>query len=217
MILNKFLAYLSLVLLVASCYQFKEPKKPENLISKADMVDVIIDSKIMGSANMANKRVMEKYGVDIDTYLFKRHNIDSLQFALSNKYYTFHLEEYEEIYTKVEDSLKALKVFYEELEKKEAAEAKAKRKQDSLLVITKIKDSISNLKLSDSIKARIEKEVLLDSVMLKEKFEKLLKSNKSELEDIIEEIEQVEQKEIPTKLKTKLVKRDSDKELRSRE
>jgi len=210
MILNKFLAYLSIALLVTSCYQFKEPKKPDNLISKVDMVDILIDSKILGSANMANKRVMEKHGVDIDTYLFKKHNIDSLQFALSNAYYTFHIDEYNEIYQKVEDSLKALKAFYKELEKKEELEAKAKRRLDSLQLITKIKDSISNLKLSDSVKVRLEKEVLLDSVKLKSQFEKFLKNDKinniDTKDEALKEIKRVEQKEIPSKLKSKIAK-----------
>jgi hypothetical protein len=219
MILNRFLTYLSIALLVVSCYKFKEPKKPDNLISKSDMVDILIDSKILGSANMANKRVMEKHGVDIDTYLFKKHNIDSLQFALSNAYYTFHIEEYSEIYTQVEDSLKALKIFYEELEKKEEAEARAKRKLDSLEVITTIKDSISNLKLSDSIKSHLEKEVLQDSVLLKAKFEKFLKSDKlkNDIDDASKEIKRVERKDIPNNLKSKIAKPISDKDLPFRE
>lgn len=217
MILNRFLTYLSIVLLVTACYQFKEPKKPENLISKENMVNVLIDAKIIGSANMANKRIMENHGVNLKTYVFEKHNIDSLQFALSNEYYTFHIKEYEDIYNKVKDSLEALKVFYKELEKTEKEEAKAERRQDSLLMLTTIKDSISNLKLHDSIKTRLNKEILLDSMFLQEKFDKILEDNKSISNDVLEKIERrIEHKDI-SEIEPKLLKPISDKDLRSRE
>ena len=216
MILNRFLTYLSIMLLVTACFQFKEPKKPGNLISKEKMVNILIDAKIVGSANMANKRIMENHGVDLETYVFKKHNIDSLQFAESNAYYTFNIKEYDEIYQKVKDSLEALKVFYQDLEKKEEAEVGRKRKQDSLQMLTTLKDSISNLKLHDSIKTRLQKEILLDTTLLKEKFNKIIEESKTISDDILEEIESVDREKI-SKIQSKLVKPISDRELPSRE
>lgn len=194
MILNRILTFLSIVLLATSCFQYKAPKKPKNLISKENMVNILIDAKIIGSANMKNRRIMESHGVDLSTYVFKKHNIDSLQFALSNEYYTFYIKEYTEIYEKVKDSLDALKIFYKELEEKEIADAKEKRKQDSLQVITTIKDSISNLKLNDSIKTRLTNKILLDTTSIKEKLEKVLKKNKAISDSLLES------KEYSTKL-----------------
>ncbi|WP_081959042.1 DUF4296 domain-containing protein [Algibacter lectus] len=216
MILNRFSTYLSIMLLVTACYQFKAPKKPKNLISKEKMVDILIDAKIVGSANMANKRIMESHGVDLETYVFKKHNIDSLQFAESNEYYTFNIEEYDEIYQKVKDSLEALKLFYKDVEKKEEAEIAKKRKQDSLQMLTTLKDSISNLKLHDSIKTRLQKEILLDTTLLKEKFNKIIEENKTVTDDVLEKIESVDRQKL-SKIKSKLVKPISDKDVRSRE
>jgi len=188
MILNRILTFLSIGLLATSCFQYNAPKKPKNLISKENMVNILIDAKIIGSANMTNRRIMESHGVDLSTYVFKKHNIDSLQFALSNEYYTFYIKEYNEIYEKVKDSLETLKVLYKKLEEKEIADAKAKRKQDSLQVITTIKDSISNLKLSDSIKTQLTKKVLLDTTLIKEKFDKVLKKNKMISDSLLENV-----------------------------
>ena len=215
MILNRFVTYLSIILLATACFQFKEPKKPGNLISKEKMVSILIDAKIIGSANMANKRIMESHGVDLETYVFKKHNIDSLQFAESNDYYTFNIKEYDEIYQKVKDSLEALKVFYKDLEKKEAAEIVEKRRLDSLQMLTTLKDSISNLKLHDSIKTRLKKEVLLDTTLLKKKLDKIIKENKTISDDALEKLERVDHKEL-SKMPSKLLKPISDKDVRSR-
>jgi len=186
MILNRILTFFSIALLATSCFQYKAPKKPKNLISKDNMVNILIDAKIIGSANMKNRRIMESHGVDLSNYVFKKHNIDSLQFALSNEYYTFYIKEYNEIYEKVKDSLETLKTFYKKLEEKEIADAKAKRKQDSLQVITTIKDSISNLKLSDSLKTKMTNKVLSETTLFQKKFEKVLEQNKIITDSILE-------------------------------
>jgi len=186
MILNRILTFFSIALLATSCFQYKAPKKPKNLISKDNMVNILIDAKIIGSANMKNRRIMESHGVDLSNYVFKKYNIDSLQFALSNEYYTFYIKEYNEIYEKVKDSLETLKTFYKKLEEKEIADAKAKRKQDSLQVITTIKDSISNLKLSDSLKTKMTNKVLSETTLFQKKFEKVLKQNKIITDSILE-------------------------------
>ena len=78
--------------------------------------------------------------------MFTKYNIDSLQFALSNEYYTFHIEDYDEIYKKVEDSLNTLKKTYEALLKEETErELKEKKAKDSIeRTKKKLKDSATN-------------------------------------------------------------------------
>lgn len=115
---------------VTSCYKFKEPEKPKNLISKADMVNILIDLKLIASVTAANDiKVLDSNYVHSEQYVYKKYNIDSTQFALSNNYYAFHLKDYEDIYTKVKDSLEALSRYYEDLELKELKE---RRTQDSI-------------------------------------------------------------------------------------
>ena len=134
MILRKSLIYIGVILLMVSCYKLHEPKKPKNLLSKQEMVNILIDLRLISSANGSNKKILDSLNIEAETYVYKKYQIDSLQFAESNNYYAFFIEEYDDIYKKVKDSLEALSVFLKELEKEEEAE---KKKQDSLNSIAK--------------------------------------------------------------------------------
>jgi len=105
----KNLIYICFVLLLVSCYDIKKPKKPENLISKDKMVNIIIDMSLFNSAKGINKRTLENKGINLEQFIYKKHNIDSLQFATSNNFYAYNVMEYEAIYERVEDSLTQLK------------------------------------------------------------------------------------------------------------
>lgn len=124
-----------LSLLLTACYQYNAPKKPENLISKAEMANILIDLRLIRSVSGNNKKVLDSHNVKAAQYVYKKYNIDSLQFALSNNYYAFHVAEYEEIYTKMKDSLDILKTKYKDLV---AEEAKAKKKADSIKKAEKV-------------------------------------------------------------------------------
>lgn len=123
------------LLVVVSCYKLKEPEKPKNLISKSDMVNILIDLKLIASITAAGDiKILDSNNVRSEKYIYNKYNIDSLQFAISNNYYAYHLDDYEAIYKKVTDSLEALSRFYEEVEVKELKE---KRSQDSLRSLVK--------------------------------------------------------------------------------
>jgi hypothetical protein len=126
------------VLLLVSCYDIKKPKKPENLISKDKMVNIIIDMSLFNSAKGINKRTLENKGINIEQFIYNKHDIDSLQFAISNNFYSYNVMEYEAIYERVEDSLKQLKDEYTEIDNKKE---KVKQRRDSLRR-AKTKDSV---------------------------------------------------------------------------
>ena len=159
MIFKRLSILTGVVFLMASCYQYEKPEKPKNLISKDKMVDILIDVKLIASANTVNKKIMEGHGINPETYVLAKHHIDSLQFALSNDYYAFYPKEYEKIYTKVIDSLENLKGIYKALELKEEKEA-AKAKKE--------KDSTGLIKIQDTLK--IKKDSLTET-LLQRKFE----------------------------------------------
>lgn len=152
--LKQFTLYSCILLTVLSC-NIGAPKKPKNLISKSKMVDILIDAKLIGSATYINKNIMKEHGIEVDTYVFEKHGIDSLQFAMSNNYYAYYVKDYKEIYDKVIDSLEALKLVFKAQELKEKREFE-KRERDSLEAI-KIKDS---LKTQDSLKLKTKKDSL---------------------------------------------------------
>lgn len=156
MILKRLLTYFALVLLATACYKYDKPKKPKNLIPKDKMVNIIIDVRLLASANGKNKTTLEENNLQSEAYIYKKYNIDSLQFALSNNYYSYYVDDYMDIYDKVKDSLGSLNDKFSDLAEKEEQEKKYK---DSINSIIK-KDSIRILKLKDYISALVKKDSL---------------------------------------------------------
>ncbi len=136
---KQIILFLALFLVVVACNN-SAPKKPKNLIPKQDMVRILIDAKLISSARNTDKATLKKNGVDIDTYVYKKHNIDSLQFALSNAYYAFYTKEYEAIYNAVADSLTRLTTALKKAEKREQDSLKAIQEEKKL----KKRDTIGN-------------------------------------------------------------------------
>lgn len=154
MTLKKTSYYLILLLLATSCFNANKLEKPKNLIPKDKMVNILIDIKLLTSSHGKNKKTLEDNHIFPESYIYKKYNIDSLQFANSNSYYSFYVNEYSEIYQKIKDSLEALRLDLKKLEELEAAkkQEEAKRKKDSLVAIKK-NDSLNLIKQEDSIKA----------------------------------------------------------------
>jgi len=150
MIFKRLILYIAALIFITACYKFKEPEKPKNLISKTKMADILIDLKLINAANSTNKKIITNHNIEAENYIFSKYNVDSLQFALSNEYYAFHVEDYEDIYNKAKDSIEALKVFYEDIKLKQ--EELKKKKRDSIKRVKRVKDSLNRVKRTDSLK-----------------------------------------------------------------
>jgi len=83
-------------------------KKPDNLISKKQMVDLLTDLAIASGAENIKNNDLER-NVNYFPLVFKKYGIDSTRFKESNYYYTSRIDDYEEILKKVDDRLKAMK------------------------------------------------------------------------------------------------------------
>lgn len=161
MILKRFSLVFIVLFSVFACNKLKGPKKPDNLISKDKMVAILIDAKLIASASSKSKLVMRDRGLNTETYIYDKFNIDSLQFALSNNYYAFHIEDYQDIYKRIEDSLEVLKA---ELKETKSAEwkAKTKREADSLQSIHVKKDSLNLTRQANDGLLKPKKVILKD-------------------------------------------------------
>ncbi len=106
-------------------------KKPDHLISKNQMVDLLTDMLIASSAENIKNNNLER-NVNYYPLIFEKYGIDSTRFKESNYYYTSQIDDYEKILKEVDKRLKSLKEKYD-------AEIK-------------LKDSLKN----DSIKNRRE-------------------------------------------------------------
>jgi len=132
----KILGCIFILLLIIGCdNSIEKPKKPDNLISEAVMVDIMYDAFLLNSAKGVNKRMLENNGIFPENYIFDKYNIDSTQFANSNNYYAYDTKTYESILKRIREKIEADKKKYEAVEALE--EAERKRKSDSIREVRK--------------------------------------------------------------------------------
>lgn len=147
-----------LCILVMACRGNDKPKKPDNLISKDKMSEVLYDLYIINAAKGVNKKRLTANGFIPETYVLIKHNIDSVQFVNSNMYYAFDTEDYEAIVDKVKVRLEEEKVEFEALQKIEIA---TKRRRDSINKKEyKTKESVK--KLSEKMFRKVVDSAVID-------------------------------------------------------
>lgn len=127
---RRYYIFLGLLFVLLACQNESKPQKPDNLIPRDKMEEIIYDMYVLNSAKGINKKILERNNVVPETYILSRHDIDSVQFAESNDYYTFDSEEYKKMIESIKARLQKEKVEFEELQKKEGQAAK--RRRDSI-------------------------------------------------------------------------------------
>ena len=147
-----FLIALGICLFVMACQDVKRPQIPANLITQDAMVLVLVDAYTINAARSIDNRIIVHNGVLLDSILYSKHGIDSLQFAQSNAYYASDLEAYKNIFLKVEAQLQLEKI------KKDTLYAQYKRAKE----LQRITDSIKGASL-DSLQ-RIYPKIKRDSI-----------------------------------------------------
>jgi len=115
-----------------------EPPKPDKLMSKEKMADVLFDVFLLNSAKGIKKKTLETNGVLPKRYIFEKHQIDSIQFTQNNTFYSYDTDTYNEILDVVKKRINDEKSLFEaEIEKEEEAR---KERRDS------IKEAVKKMK-----------------------------------------------------------------------
>jgi hypothetical protein len=103
--MRKLIMALCLFFIVLACDKRMDYKKPENLISKKQMIDLLYDMHLaVGTSNLQNLKLEKNR--NYMSLVYEKYGIDSTQFAESNIYYTANINAYEEIFEEVEKRLK---------------------------------------------------------------------------------------------------------------
>jgi protein-tyrosine-phosphatase len=128
--------------MLLSCEDKVNYEKPEGLIGKAKMTDLLFDMHLaVGTSNIQNVNLEKSR--NYMSLVYEKHGIDSTQFAVSNLYYTAHIQEYEEIFEEVERRIQALKDIMEpqgdSITNYSEKGREAIRKKDSIERVGKIK------------------------------------------------------------------------------
>ncbi|MUU78604.1 DUF4296 domain-containing protein [Winogradskyella endarachnes] len=125
--LKYFIALVVIGVLALACENIEKPNKPDNLIPESQMADLLYDVYVVNSAKGVNRKALEVNGIIPQDYILSKHNIDSAQFAESNKYYSFNTENYKKIVTSVKERLEKEKQVFEDERKAEKEAQKVQR------------------------------------------------------------------------------------------
>jgi hypothetical protein len=165
--MKKLVFVFGLLVLFSSCDK-DLVKKPNNLIDKRMMVDVMYDMALLDALKYQDPNSLLTNGINPKTYVYKKYKIDSLQFVKSNAYYAADYREYKKLYDALNDRLKKEKTSVDLIIKKERKKeavlrkTKAKKVQDSIkkaktvkeIKPKKGKDSIDRVKKNKDLKVK---------------------------------------------------------------
>jgi hypothetical protein len=126
--MRKIITLLTIITLFVSCKE-EVVNKPERLIEKDVMVDIMYDLSILEAIKYQNPTSLDTFKINPREYIFKKYKIDSLQFAKSNVYYASDYEDY--------------KLMFEQITKRLDA---SKKSADSLVNLKKKKPVLKNNK-----------------------------------------------------------------------
>jgi len=129
----KYIVVLVLTLTLWCCQDVKRPEIPVNLIPEDQMAQVLTEVYLINAARSFDNRTIMEQKIKLDSFFFRKFNIDSLQFVESNAYYTSNLNAYKKLFTKVEERMVLMKVEADSLLLEYAEELKAKLIQDSII------------------------------------------------------------------------------------
>ena len=98
-----------LFLILNSCQTAEKVEKPDNLLSKDEMVNILSDIAVLKSANDINSNRLSNF---IDTpfdYITQKYQVDSLTIVKNLEYYNFQFNDNLSIYRQVEENIKIRK------------------------------------------------------------------------------------------------------------
>lgn len=132
--------YVLVFLSVISCAE-NLMKKPDDLIPRDTMLQILEDLAIVSAAKATNVDKLREHEIEPMEYIYSKYGVDSLHFAESDLYYASLPDEYELIYKQLETRLEERKSRVEE----------AKKIRDSLSLIELEEKRRRNKKIKDSL------------------------------------------------------------------
>ena len=128
--------------------------KPDLLIEKSKMMDIMYDLALLEAIKYQNPAVLDSNQIRPKQFIYKKYKIDSLQLAQNNKYYAADYKSYkvmfESVVKRIENEKKRVNAVIKLEEKKKKiriAQLKkkkqlAKKSKDSITVVKTKKGSI---------------------------------------------------------------------------
>lgn len=139
--MKQLLTIFSILIFLSSCTSNTIYKKPKDLISQEQMVDLLVDMQLaVGAKSMKN---IDNKRSNYMPLIYEKYNVDSARFARSNFYYSTRIDDYTKILQAVKVRFDSLKNKYENLIRENDSIEKASRPEfKDLEKIQKNSDSL---------------------------------------------------------------------------
>ncbi|MFD0932747.1 DUF4296 domain-containing protein [Psychroflexus salinarum] len=125
--------FLSVFLLITSCQNIDKVEKPDRLLNKSEMIDLLYDMVLLDAAASVNDKKLEDLDVEMLEFLSKKYNIDTTDLKQNILYYNLEFDQNLEIYEKVKDSIEILEKAYDSISKvSDSLRRLELKKQDSI-------------------------------------------------------------------------------------
>lgn len=120
--MKKVTQILLLLLLGVACSE-KVIEKPEDLIPREKMVNILYDLSLINAGKAIDPIALERHSIKPMEYVFRKYEVDSAQFVRSDLYYAAMPLEYEAIYRELEERLEkeTLRIEEERTQKSDSA------------------------------------------------------------------------------------------------
>lgn len=104
----KRLSYIFFILtMMVSCQETYEVSKPDQLIGKEKMVEIVTDMMILDAADNVSDIPLKKNNISSYQLISKKYGIDSIQLKQNLNYYNTQFDENLEIYKEVKANVEA--------------------------------------------------------------------------------------------------------------
>lgn len=143
--------------LLWQCQDIKYPEAPENLIDREKMISIYTDAYLANASKNFNRTILLREQVSLTDYIYKKYDIDSVQYEQSNAYYSVDLDEYRKMFQRVQANIDARLAVVDSLV--EIEEEKKQRKKDSTREARKKRRDSLGITTPDSLDLDLDKEL----------------------------------------------------------
>jgi hypothetical protein len=100
----KKLLFILISVLLLSCND-KPVSKPDNLLSKETMEDIIYELTILQAAETYKPQTLSDSNIKIKQYVYKKYNLDSTTYFQNYKYYASDIKVFKKMYRHVNERI----------------------------------------------------------------------------------------------------------------
>lgn len=128
--MKKIICLIALSVLLVSCKE-KPVEKPEKLIDKEIMEDILYDLAIL-QASVNYKTKIISNSIDVNTYIYEKYEIDSITLVQNQRFYASDVKAFKKMYKNISERIKTEEDLADSLSKKENKELKKPKLEEEV-------------------------------------------------------------------------------------